>query len=65
MSVHQAFWEVMDALDRDTWVLEPEKPTPGCNYRRIVVCKATTATYTYIVYNMVSNTYMYIVYTLR
>lgn len=36
---HQQFWDVMDELDRKTWVLEPENPTPACNYRRIVIGK--------------------------
>lgn len=39
LSVYQLIWDVMDELDRETWVLEPQQPTRSCNYRRIVVCK--------------------------
>ena len=40
LSRYQAFWEVMDQLDREAWVLEPEHPTPACVFRRIVISKA-------------------------
>jgi hypothetical protein len=40
LKVHQVFWDVMDLLDRETWVLEPQQPKPDSICRRIVVCKA-------------------------
>ena len=40
LKVHQVFWDVMDQLDRETWVLEPQQPKPDSICRRIVVCKA-------------------------
>jgi E3 ubiquitin-protein ligase FANCL len=37
LCAHQRFWDVMDELDRETWVLEPEQPSRQCNFRRIVL----------------------------
>ena len=33
----QEFWDVMDELDYNTWVLEPEKPTRCATNRRIAL----------------------------
>ncbi|KAG2467468.1 FANCL ligase, partial [Polypterus senegalus] len=31
------FWDVMDEIDEQTWVLEPEKPTRSATMRRIAI----------------------------
>ncbi|MGH0127532.1 UNVERIFIED_CONTAM: hypothetical protein FKN15_052743 [Acipenser sinensis] len=31
------FWDVMDEIDKMTWVLEPEKPTRSATMRRIAI----------------------------
>lgn len=33
----QRFWDQMDDLDNNTYVIEPAKPTLSCTYRRIVI----------------------------
>lgn len=38
LKIHQVFWDVMDQLDQETWILEPQNPTRGSNSRRIVIC---------------------------
>ena len=37
--VHQykEFWDMMGEIDRNTWVLEPEKPTYSAVHRRIAI----------------------------
>ena len=34
---YQRFWDTMDQLDRETLVLEPERPSRGDTQRRIVI----------------------------
>ena len=33
----EPLWKALDEIDRECWVLEPEKPTRACTYRRIVI----------------------------
>lgn len=35
----QSFFDTMDELDKNCWVLDPEEPKRSCNYRRIWICK--------------------------
>lgn len=34
---HKAFWDSMSEIDSETWVLEPERPTPADTGRRIAL----------------------------
>ena len=36
------FWEVLDEIDRRTWVLEPERPSRADTMRRIAIGTHTT-----------------------
>ena len=31
------FWQVMEEVDGECWVLEPERPTRACTSRRVVI----------------------------
>lgn len=33
------FWEILDEIDLNTWVLEPEKPSRSDTMRRIAIGK--------------------------
>lgn len=35
------FWSVLDEIDEQTWVLEPEKPTKADSMRRIAIGNIT------------------------
>ncbi len=37
----EALWETLDEIDTKCWVLEPEKPTRACTYRRVVIGEDT------------------------
>ena len=37
------FWEVLDEIDRRTWVLEPERPSRADTVRRIAIGNRTQA----------------------
>lgn len=39
LSGYQLFWDAMDELDQDTWILEPEIPYRDCKTRRIAIGK--------------------------
>ena len=34
---YQHFWDVLDELDKNTWVLEPEAPSRSCTHRRLAL----------------------------
>ncbi len=34
---YQVLWDQLGSLDRNTWILEPEKPVYSCMYRRIAL----------------------------
>ena len=36
---YQEFWDMMEEIDRNTWILEPEKPTHSATYRRIAISR--------------------------
>jgi hypothetical protein len=39
---YQLFWDTMDEIDHNTWVLDPESPSRSCVYRRIVISSSTS-----------------------
>ena len=41
VSQYQVLWDELGNIDRNTWVLEPEKPAYNATYRRIALGKDT------------------------
>jgi E3 ubiquitin-protein ligase FANCL len=41
---YQALWAVLEDIDRNTWVLEPERPTLATSIRRIALGMKTSTT---------------------
>ncbi|EDO38136.1 predicted protein [Nematostella vectensis] len=37
LNSYEDFWDMMDEVDRKTWVLEPDRPTRACTTRRIAL----------------------------
>ncbi|XP_074647254.1 E3 ubiquitin-protein ligase FANCL-like isoform X2 [Tubulanus polymorphus] len=37
LSQYEEFWKMVEEIDKNTWVLEPEKPTPASTKRRIAL----------------------------
>ncbi|KAK3591555.1 hypothetical protein CHS0354_041597 [Potamilus streckersoni] len=37
VSLYQEFWDMMEEIDRNTWVLEPEKPNYSAVHRRLAI----------------------------
>jgi E3 ubiquitin-protein ligase FANCL len=35
----QRFWDIMDDIDANCWVIEPERPSRSCTMRRIIIGK--------------------------
>jgi hypothetical protein len=37
LSTHQEFWDIVEEIDKKTWVLEPDVPRPDIISRRIAL----------------------------
>lgn len=43
LSLHQEFWDIVDEIDKKTWVLEPDVPRPDIISRRIALGRRVEA----------------------
>ncbi|XP_031569039.1 E3 ubiquitin-protein ligase FANCL-like [Actinia tenebrosa] len=37
LKTYEEFWDIMDEIDKNTWVLEPDQPSRSCTTRRIAL----------------------------